>query len=114
MQIIKRGDIFFSRLPGAEGSEQKGTRPVIVIQNNIGNAHSETLIVIPITSMRKRYLPTHIMIGTDYGIERESTALAEQIMTIDKSRLVRYVGSVDKRKMDEIDEALKISLDLSE
>ena len=54
------------------------------------------------------------MIGTDYGIERESTALAEQITTIDKSRLVRYLGSVDKRKMDEIDEALKISLDLSE
>ena len=112
MQIIKRGDIFFARLPESEGSEQKGTRPVIVVQNDYGNSYGPTLIVIPITSIKKKYLPTHILIGTDYGIEKKSTALAEQIMTIDKNRLVRYVGSVDKIKMDEIDIALKISLDL--
>lgn len=114
MIAIQRGDIFYAHLPKSEGSEQQGQRPIIIVQNDIGNVYSPTLIAVPLTSVSKRNMPTHVAIGTGFGIEKNSIALAEQIMTIDKSRLIRYVGSIDKRKMDEIDMALRVSLDLNE
>ena len=108
--MIKRGDIFYARLDKGVGSEQTGCRPVIIVQNDIGNLYSGTVIVIPVTSAAKRPMPTHVNLGCEYGLFRESSALAEQIMTFDKHRLGEYIGTVDDMKMTEIDEALKASL----
>ena len=111
MQIIKRGDIFFARLPGTEGSEQKGTRPVIVIQNDIGNEYSPTTIVAFITTKQKKLLPTHVRLHTN-TLFFPSTALLEQIRTISKDRLDRYIGTLSEADMRKIDRALEISLAL--
>ena len=108
--MIKRGDVFYAHLPKGIGSEQAGTRPVIIVQNNIGNLYSGTVIVIPVTSASKKPMQTHVSLGKNYGLHRESYALAEQIMTFDKHRLGEYLGTVDDMKMVEIDDALKVSL----
>ena len=108
--MVKRGEIYFTTLGDGVGSEQSGRRPVIIVQNNIGNMYSGTVIVIPVTSASKRPMPTHVKLGCEYGLFRESIALAEQIMTFDKHRLGEYIGTVDDMKMAEIDEALKASL----
>ena len=108
--MIKRGEIYYARLHDSNGSEQEGYRPVIIVQNDTGNYHSSTLIVIPITSSPKRYLPTHVDLGRNYGLYLYSTALAEQIITIDRQRIDEYIGTIDDFKMTEIDKALKVSL----
>ena len=107
--LIKRGDIFYADLNPVVGSEQGGIRPVLVVQNNVGNKHSPTVIVVPISSVRKKNLPVHTQIRCS-ELLKNSTALAEQIRTVDRRRLREYVGSLDNEIMREIDEILKISI----
>ena len=112
--MVRRGDIYYADLSPVVGSEQGGIRPVLVIQNNIGNRHSPTIICAAITSkMNKAKLPTHIEISTrDYNIVKNSVILLEQIRTIDKQRLREQVCHLDQELMKKVNEALKISLEL--
>jgi len=111
---IKRGDIFYADLSPVVGSEQGGIRPVLIIQNDVGNRHSPTVICAAITSrMNKAKLPTHIELDAKkYQIVKNSVVLLEQIRTIDKQRLKDYVCHLDKGIMNKIDEALRISFSL--
>ncbi|MDO9536402.1 MAG: type II toxin-antitoxin system PemK/MazF family toxin [Bacillota bacterium] len=111
---VKRGFIFYSDLSPVIGSEQGGFRPVLVIQNNVGNRYSPTVIVAAITShIEKAKLPTHVELSAKkYGLEKDSVILLEQIRTIDKQRLQQKITELDDRIMSTIDEALKISLGL--
>lgn len=112
---IKRGDIFIANLSPVIGSEQAGTRPVLVVQNNTGNKYSPTVIVIPITSKEKHKLPTHIPIEISKckcGLEKDSILIVEQLRTIDKSRLKVKIGSLDSQTLSEVKEAIKISLNI--
>lgn len=113
---IKRGDIFFAQLNPVVGSEQGGTRPVLIIQNDIGNQYSPTTIVAAITSqIMKAKLPTHVEVSAGQsGLERDSVILLEQIRTIDKSRLKHKVAVLEEEIMAKVDEALSISLGLEE
>jgi len=114
MKTIKRGDIYYADLSPAYGCEQGGMRPVIIVQNNVGNFHSPTVIVAVMTSKLKKRLPTHIDIQSGEGnLKMDSTVLLEQLKTIDKSRLIRFVGRVSDSKMDEINRAMLVSLGLS-
>ncbi len=111
---IRRGDIFYADLSPVIGSEQGGIRPVLIIQNDVGNKHSPTVICAAITSrMNKAKLPTHVEIDARrYQIVKNSVVLLEQIRTIDKQRLKEHVCQLDKEIMYKIDEALKISFAL--
>ena len=111
---IRRGDIYYADLSPVVGSEQGGIRPVLIIQNDIGNRHSPTVICAAITSkMNKAKLPTHVEIDAgQYQIVKNSVVLLEQIRTIDKQRLKEMVCHVDKKLMRKVDEALRISLEL--
>ena len=111
---IKRGDIFYADLSPVVGSEQGGIRPVLIIQNDVGNRHSPTIICAAITSkMNKAKLPTHIEVDAKkYHLVKNSVVLLEQIRTIDKQRLKDFICHVDKNLMLRVDEALKISLEL--
>ena len=111
---LKRGDVFFADLSPVVGSEQGGTRPVLVIQNDIGNRFSPTVIIAAITAqIQKAKLPTHVEINAKkYGFERDSVILLEQLRTIDKSRLTDKITQLDDVLMEEVDEALEISLGL--
>ena len=109
--IIKRGDIFYADLNPVVGSEQGGVRPVLIVQNDIGNTHSPTVIVVPITSSKvKSKLPTHLNLSEPKFLIDGSITLAEQIRTIDKARLKSYVGSLDNLIMKKIDNSLKASI----
>ena len=112
--IVKRGDVYFADLSPVVGSEQGGVRPVLVIQNDIGNRFSPTVIVAAITAqIQKATLPTHVEIDAKrYGFERDSVILLEQIRTIDKQRLTDKITHLDDEMMDKVDEALQISLGL--
>lgn len=112
--LVKRGDIFYADLSPVIGSEQGGVRPVLVIQNNIGNKHSPTVICAAITSkMNKAKLPTHVEIPCHkYGVVKDSVILMEQIRTIDKTRLRELVCRTDNELMRKVNEALLISMDL--
>ncbi len=107
--MIKRGDIFYADLNPVIGSEQGGVRPVLIVQNDVGNRHSPTVIAVPISSAEKSKLPVHIKIRGS-GLPKDSTILAEQIRTLDRCRIGRYVGSLDNGMMRNIDEIIKISL----
>ena len=111
---IRRGDIYYADLSPVVGSEQGGVRPVLVVQNDIGNKYSPTVIVAAITSqINKAKLPTHIEIpGEKYGLSKNSVVLLEQIRTIDKRRLKEKTGHADSGLCDKISDALKISLGL--
>ena len=112
--VIKRGDIYYADLRPVVGSEQGGIRPVLIIQNNVGNRHSPTVICAAITSkMNKAKLPTHIEIdaGT-YDIVRDSVILLEQLRTIDKQRLKDKVCHLDQDILRQVNKALQISLEL--
>jgi len=113
---IKRGEIFYAELNPVIGSEQGGTRPVLVIQNDIGNQYSPTTIIAAITSqISKAKLPTHVEVkARRSGLERDSVILTEQIRTIDKSRLKEKVAVLDEEVMLRVDEAIEISLGLTE
>ncbi|WP_271751172.1 type II toxin-antitoxin system endoribonuclease NdoA [Bacillus paralicheniformis] len=112
--IVKRGDVYFADLSPVVGSEQGGVRPVLVIQNNIGNRFSPTAIVAAITAqIQKAKLPTHVEIDAKrYGFERDSVILLEQIRTIDKQRLTDKITHLDEEMMEKVNEALQISLAL--
>jgi len=112
--LVKRGDVYFADLSPVVGSEQGGVRPVLVIQNDIGNRFSPTVIVAAITAqIQKAKLPTHVEINAKkYGFERDSVLLLEQIRTIDKQRLTDKITHLDEEMMEKIDEALQISLGL--
>ena len=114
--IVKRGDIFYADLSPVVGSEQGGVRPVLVVQNDIGNKYSPTIIVSAITSqINKAKLPTHIEISApQYGLPKDSVVLLEQIRTIDKKRLREKIGRFSDKMMNNVDECLMISLGLVE
>lgn len=110
---IYRGDIFYADLGLNVGSEQGGMRPVVVVQNNTGNKFSPTVIVAAVTSqMNKAKLPTHIELPATEGLKRDSVILLEQIRTLDKKRLGSFIGRAGNRVMDEVDEAIAVSLGL--
>ena len=111
---MKRGDIYYADLRPVVGSEQGGVRPVLIIQNDIGNRYSPTVICAAITSrMNKPKLPTHIEIFSgEYEIEKDSVILLEQLRTIDKKRLKDKVCHLDARVMNRVNSALKVSLSL--
>ncbi|NLN47583.1 MAG: type II toxin-antitoxin system PemK/MazF family toxin [Clostridiales bacterium] len=114
--IVKRGDIFYADLSPVIGSEQGGTRPVLVVQNDIGNRYSPTVIVAAITSqINKAKLPTHIEISAEeYGLAKDSVILLEQIRTIDKKRLREKIGHLTDELMEKVDGSLGISFGLKE
>lgn len=111
---VKRGYIFFADLSPVVGSEQGGVRPVLVVQNDVGNKYSPTVIIAAITSqIEKAKLPTHVEVeAKEYGLEKDSVILLEQIRTIDKQRLQDKVTELDDRVMQRVNQALKISLGL--
>jgi len=109
--IIRRGDVFYADLTPVKGSEQGGIRPVVVIQNNIGNRYSPTIVVAIITSKDKTKLPTHVEI-VGGGFMKQSVVLLEQIRTIDKCRLREYVTTLDDATMERIGSALGVSMGL--
>ena len=109
---VKRGDIYYADLRPVVGSEQGGIRPVLIVQNDVGNKFSPTIIVAAITSRRnKADLPTHVEIEADgNGLSKNSVVLLEQLRTIDKRRLRERIGTIDKTRLPEVDEALSVSL----
>ena len=113
--VVKRGDIFYADLSPVVGSEQGGVRPVLVVQNDVGNKFSPTVIISAVTSqINKAKLPTHIEITADeYGLAKDSVILLEQIRTIDKKRLKERIGRLDDELMQMVDDALTISFGLT-
>lgn len=114
--VIKRGDIFYADLSPVIGSEQGGIRPVLIVQNDIGNKYSPTVIASAITSqINKAKLPTHIELSAkDYGLPRDSVILLEQIRTIDKKRLREKIGHLDDELMEKVNDAITVSFGLVE
>ena len=113
--MIRRGDVFFAKIGKGIGSEQHGNRPVVVIQNDIGNLHSPTTIVAMITSKPKSRLPTHVRLhGNNIGLTDESIVMLEQIQTLDKVRFVRLIGHLDEEIMKRIDQAAARSIGLND
>ena len=115
MMLVKRGDIFYADLSPVIGSEQGGIRPVIIIQNDIGNKYSPTVIVAAITSqINKAKLPTHVEISSEeYGLNKDSVVLLEQVRTLDKKRLKEKIGHMTDSDMEKVDRALCISIGLN-
>ena len=104
---IKKGDVYFASLNPIVGSEQDGERPVVVVQNNLANKHSPTIIVVPITTVLKRMeLPTHIPISKNRFLKKDSMILVEQIRVIDKKRLNAYLGYLKPEQMKLVDNAI--------
>ena len=113
---VKRGDIFYADLSPVIGSEQGGLRPVLIVQNDVGNKYSPTVIAAAITSkMSKTKLPTHIDIsGQNAGLSKDSVILLEQVRTIDKQRLKEKMGHLDRTTMNDVNNAIQVSFGLSE
>ena len=110
---MKRGDIYYADLNPVVGSEQGNNRPVLVVQNDIGNEHSPTVIVTPLTrNLRKNPLPTHVLLPKSCGLDRDSLVLAEQIRTIDRSRLSNYIGHISREIQHDVDTALAVCIGL--
>ncbi len=111
---MKRGEIYLAELDPVIGSEQGGRRPVIIIQNDMGNLHSPTVIAVPLTgSTRKPALPTHVALSAgEAGLARPSVVLCEQVRTLEKSRLSRLLGTIDARRLMQVERALAISMEL--
>ena len=117
--LVKRGDIFYADLSPVIGSEQGGMRPVLIVQNDVGNKYSPTVIAAAITSRTgKTKLPTHIDVHpsatnmSDYGLARDSVLLLEQVRTIDKRRLKEHIGHLDDTTMQRVNSALSVSFGL--
>ena len=112
---VKRGDIYYADLSPVVGSEQGGTRPVLIIQNDTGNRHSPTVIAAAITSqVGKARLPTHITVrGREVGLSKDSVILLEQIRTIDKRRLREHTGRLSEQQMQHVDQAIAVSMGLA-
>jgi len=113
-QTYKRGDIYFADFGQGIGSEQMGYRPVVIIQNDTGNKHSPTVVVAAVTSKvdAKAKQPTHCFIGAEYGLELPSVILLEQLRTLDKQRLGKYVGRLSEKHLNDLNHALAISVGL--
>lgn len=110
---IKKGDVYFASLNPIVGSEQDGERPVVVVQNNLANKHSPTIIVVPITTvLKKMELPTHIPISKNRFLKKDSMILVEQIRAIDKKRLKAYLGHLRLEEMKLVDSAIVNAVDL--
>lgn len=111
---IKRGDVYFADLSPVVGSEQGGQRPVLIVQNDVGNKYSPTVIVAAITAkITKAKLPTHVEIHKeDVGLIKDSVVLLEQVRTIDKKRLIQKLGTLSPELMEKVDLALLISMGL--
>ena len=104
---IKKGDIYYAMLNPVIGSQQNGKRPVVVIQNNLANKHSPTVIIAPITTiLKKLYIPTHIVISKNNFLKKDSTILVEQVRVIDKSRIITFLGKLNEIQMRQVDKAL--------
>lgn len=114
--MIRRGELYYADLSPVVGSEQGGVRPILVVQNDVGNKYSPTVIAAAITSkLNKARLPTHIeLCAEDYGLTKDSVILLEQIRTLDKRRLKERIGALDPAIMRRVDAALKISLGFAE
>lgn len=114
MVIVKRGDIYYADLSPVVGSEQGGIRPVLIIQNDVGNKYSPTVIAAAITSqINKAKMPTHIELSAkEYGLHKDSVILLEQIRTIDKKRLREKIGHLDDARMQTVNDALLVSFGL--
>ena len=111
--MLCRGDIYYADLSPIVGCEQGGVRPVLIIQNNVEDRYSPTVIAATVTSrMEKHPLPTHAFISRIYGLQKNSIIMLEQIRTIDKTRLLEYIGHLDYRDMRAVDVSLRISLDV--
>ncbi len=112
--MVKRGDMYYADLSPVVGSEQGGVRPVLIVQNDIGNKYSPTVIAAAITSqINKAKMPTHIEINaSSFGLSKDSVILMEQIRTIDKKRLKERIGHIDDSLMSKVNEALAISFGL--
>ena len=110
--MVKRGELYYADLSPVIGSEQGGVRPVLVVQNDVGNKYSPTVIAAAVTSkIDKAKLPTHIELSArEYGLSKDSVVLLEQIRTLDKTRLKERIGQVSADKMRKISEALLVSL----
>jgi mRNA interferase MazF len=109
--MVKRGELYYADLSPVVGSEQGGIRPIVIIQNDIGNKYSPTIIAAAITSqMNKAKLPTHIELDTTCGLPKDSVILAEQLRTLDKKRLRDKIGTLDTVAMEKVNNALMISL----
>ncbi len=110
---IQKGDIYYAILDPVIGSEQDGKRPVVVVQNNLANKHSPTVIVAPITTViKKTYLPTHIVIYKNNFLKKDSTILVEQIRVIDKSRITAYLGKLNDFQIQKVNKAISILFEL--
>ena len=114
MVIVKRGDIYYADLSPVVGSEKGGIRPVLIVQNDVGNKYSPTVIAAAITSqINKAKMPTHIELAAkEYGLNKDSVILLEQIRTIDKKRLREKIGHLDENLMSAVNEALAVSFGL--
>lgn len=110
--MIKRGELYFADLSPVVGSEQGGVRPVLIVQNDVGNRYSPTIIAAAVTSqINKAKLPTHIELSaSDYGLPKDSVVLLEQIRTLDKKRIKEKIGELDRDTMERINKALLVSL----
>ncbi len=109
--MVKRGEIYYADLSPVVGSEQGGIRPVLIVQNDVGNKYSPTVIAAAITSqMNKAKLPTHVELNESTGLQKNSVLLLEQLRTIDKTRLGTRVGSLNRETMSKVDSALMVSL----
>lgn len=113
--LVKKGDIYFADLSPVIGSEQGGIRPVLVVQNDVGNKYSPTIIVAAVTSqLNKAKLPTHVEIDAkDNGLSKKSVVLLEQLRTIDKKRLKERIGAIDESLLPNVNEALTVSLGIA-
>lgn len=109
--MIKRGEMYYADLSPVVGSEQGGIRPILIVQNDIGNRYSPTVIAAAITSRtNKTKLPTHIPVSSESGLQKDSVVLLEQLRTLDKQRLRERIGSLPEAVMEEVNNALMISL----
>lgn len=109
--MIKRGELYYADLSPVVGSEQGGVRPVLIVQNDVGNKYSPTIIAVAVTSqINKARLPTHIELDTTCGLPKDSVILAEQVRTLDKRRLKDKIGILDNKAMEKVNNALLVSL----
>ncbi len=109
MKKIIRGSLFYADLDPIIGSEQNGVKPVLILQNDIGNKYSPTVLIAPISTKKEKLLSTHVLIRQFDKLRHDSIVMLEQIRVIDKSRLKGYVGVLEKDQMKEVEKALKIS-----
>jgi mRNA interferase MazF len=109
--LVRRGDIYWVDFGTPRGSEQGGRRPALIVQNDVGNLSSTTIIIAAITTKRKGFYPFHVEVSAvESGLPQDSTILLEQLLTINKDRLLERVGRLSNLKLKEVDEALKVSL----